>query len=107
MSDPEAQENRRTTRRRQRENEPYAGAHRSAEVEEIAARLARLESIVEIQELMYTYAECVDRARFAELTARGEVPPAKRMCCIRPGKNVKVSTPLEISCGASSTRDVT
>jgi len=38
-------------------------------VEEILKRLRRLESVQEIQRVMYVYAECVDRARFDELGA--------------------------------------
>lgn len=37
------------------------------ELDDVMARLRRLESIVEIQQLMCTYAECVDRARFTDL----------------------------------------
>ena len=36
-------------------------------MDEILARLRKLESIHEIQQLMFVYAECVDRAKFDEL----------------------------------------
>jgi hypothetical protein len=36
-------------------------------VEEVLARLAKLESILEVQRIMFTYAECVDLARFEQL----------------------------------------
>lgn len=38
-------------------------------MDEILARLRRLESILEIQAVMFTYAECVDLARFDQLGA--------------------------------------
>jgi len=38
-------------------------------VDDILARLRRLESILEIQHVMFTYAECVDLARFDDLGA--------------------------------------
>lgn len=37
------------------------------ELHEVLTRLRRVESILEIQQRMYEYAECVDRARFADL----------------------------------------
>lgn len=56
------------------------------ELDDVMARLRRLESILEIQELMYTYAECVDRARFAELGglfAHGSLGAADRPGAMR------------------------
>ena len=38
-------------------------------MDDIQARLRRLESIIEIQHVMFTYAECVDLAKFDELGA--------------------------------------
>ena len=38
-------------------------------MDEILARLRKIESILDIQRLMYTYAECVDLAKFDELGA--------------------------------------
>ncbi len=38
-------------------------------MDDIVARLRRLESILEIQHVMFTYAECVDLAKFDELGA--------------------------------------
>ena len=38
-------------------------------MDDILARLRRLESILEIQHVMFTYAECVDLARFDDLGA--------------------------------------
>lgn len=58
--------------------------------DQILARLQRLESIVEIQQLMYTYAECVDLARFdelGELFAHGTIGSSARGAGMRgPGQ---------------------
>ena len=56
-----------------------AGTDGGPIMDDIARRLRRLESILEIQQLMYTYAECVDLARFealGELFAHGTLGAA-------------------------------
>lgn len=60
-------------------------------LDDVVARLRRLESILEIHELMYRYAECVDRARFddlGELFAHGTLGAAGQAGAMRGARQI-------------------